>query len=702
MYRQEGDDNVSVFARISWLVVLMVCPLLTAIGQNMTTIDSLRQEIVGKSGIAKFDMLNVIGFEYRYSFPDSTIFYCNQAYELGKEIGVEKDLSKPLSFMGLAYSNKGQYNKSAEYHELAIKVAEEQQDSIQLGFGYNNLSRMYFDGGDLERATVNLIQAKEIFEALNDKSGLAYVHRSLANIYKSQGDYEQAVAMSTKALELRKAINDKRSIVSSLIELGLIYESINQTELALANLSEAETIAKQINDRVTIAEIEQATAEILFYEKKYEEAYAHAKQVLTIVSGITNLKLYIRASMIKGKYMIWRKNYAEAVPVFSDIIQRAEQSGFLVYQIEATQLAADCYHLLGDNQTEQTLRTREDILTEKIKNIDLQQQIERLEFQLQITRKEKENEWLKASQAKSEVLISAQRFQNRLLIVLIITISVASVFLWSFNRKRKLVNQKLKDQNAHILQQQEEITRVNEDLRLQNQQLSELNYEKVSLMNIVAHDLKSPLNRIAGLAGIMELEGGLAVKQQEYLGMIKHSTRAGTSMIIDLLDVNAFEENGQQPAIKEIDARQWLTDRINSFMIAADAKLIRLLVANQLSGVFYSDVDYLNRIFDNLVSNALKFSPPERDVEIEGKIVGDNLEIRVKDNGPGFSEKDKPHLYKKFKKLSARPTAGESSNGLGLAIVKTLIDRLSGNIQLVSSPGKGSEFIVTLPIRKKN
>lgn len=702
MYCPERGSKTGKWIRLSLAIALVGCPLFNSIGQNMTTIDSLEYDLMSASGVTKFNILSAIGFEYRYSFPDSTIIYCNQAYELGETLKLEKNLSKPLSFIGLAYANKGEYNKSAEFHERAIKVAEEQQDSIQLGFGYNNLGRMFFDGGDLERATANLIQAKDIFNALNDKPGLAYVYRSLANIYKSQGDYDQAVVMSTRALELRQAMNDKRAIVSSLIELGLIYESINQMDLALANLAEADSIAETIDDRVTIAEIQQATAEIFFNEKKYEEAYSHANQVLAIVGNNTNLRLFIRASLIRGKYLSWKNEYAEASRVFVDIINKAEQSGFLIYQIEATQLAAECYRFMGDTQTEQTLRASEDILSEKIKNVDLQQQIERLEFQLQITRKERENELLRASQEEGKALLSAQRVQNRILTLLIITISIASVFLWSFNRKRKHANQKLKEQNAHIIQQQEEIGRVNEDLRIQNHQLSELNHEKMSFMSIVAHDLKSPLNRIAGLTDIMQLEGGLAVKQQEYLKLIKNATRAGSNMIIDLLDVNAFEENGQLPSVKEINARQWFEERINSFRISAEAKRIELLGSNQLSGIFYSDIDYLNRIFDNLVSNALKFSSPGREVQVEGKVYNSILEIRIKDQGPGFSDKDKPHLYKKFKKLSARPTAGESSNGLGLAIVKTLVDRLSGNIQLVSQQGKGSEFIVTLPVGNKN
>lgn len=108
----------------------------------------------------------------------------------------------------------------------------------------------------------------------------------------------------------------------------------------------------------------------------------------------------------------------------------------------------------------------------------------------------------------------------------------------------------------------------------------------------------------------------------------------------------------------------------------------------------------MNRIIDNLVSNAIKFSPRNSQVSVVGKKEGDAIIISVKDNGPGFLESDRTFLFQKFKRLSAQPTGGESSNGLGLAIVKTLIDRLGGEIALSSEPGNGAEFIVRIPEKK--
>ncbi|MBX2897843.1 MAG: tetratricopeptide repeat-containing sensor histidine kinase [Cyclobacteriaceae bacterium] len=653
---------------------------LSAFGQNLTTIDSLRKSLSEEPTIAQFDLLNAIGFEYRYSYPDSTIFYCSRAYELGKRIKVDKNLSKPLSFIGLAYANKGVYNKSAEYHEHAIQVAIDQQDSVQLGFGYNNLGRMYFDGGDLVRASDNLVRSRDIFEVLQEKLGLAYVYRSLANLYKSQDQFDQAVEMSTRAYELRKQLGDKRSIVSSLLELGLIYESMDNTDMALQKMRLADSIARQVNDRVTLAELDLGMAEILFDENQVDEAYAKANEVLTIITDLSNQKLFIRASLIKARYLVTKKRYTEALVIFEDIIAKSEASGNLVYQIEATHGASGCYLALGNHSKAHELNDRFEILEEKVKNTDLQQQIERLQFQLQIEKKERENVLLKSAQVKNESLLSAQRFQNRLLIGLIISVTAAMIIFWNFSRRRKLVNQQLK---------------------AQNHQLSELNDEKNSLMNIVAHDLKAPLNRILGLTQVLELEGELSPKQKEYIQMIKNSTRAGSNLIIDLLDVNAIEEKGSAPVAASHNLKEWFDERIKTFQLAADAKQLKLEAANNAPAAFVTDADFMGRIFDNLLSNAIKFSPAGKTIRVLVFAEHNVLKLVISDEGPGFSEQDKQLIFQKFKKLSARPTGGESSNGLGLAIVKTLVDRLNGNIQLESRPGQGASFTVIIPALPK-
>jgi signal transduction histidine kinase len=107
-----------------------------------------------------------------------------------------------------------------------------------------------------------------------------------------------------------------------------------------------------------------------------------------------------------------------------------------------------------------------------------------------------------------------------------------------------------------------------------------------------------------------------------------------------------------------------------------------------------TDQTLLTQIIDNILSNAIKFSPADKEIFIELMRRGDRIIIKVKDQGPGFTDRDKEKLFGKFAKLSARPTGGEHSTGLGLSIVKKLVEILGGSISVESEAGHGAEFIL--------
>ena len=683
-----------VFSVFSFFLYLSASPLAA---QNISVIDSLRVQLQTTDDRSRFDILNAIGFEYRYSFPDSTIHYCTQAYELGKQIQLKKNLSRPLSFLGLAYTNRGDYKKSLEFHELAIKIATEQNDSIQLGHSYNNLGRMFFDGGDWVRAFNNFLSSKQIFELISDKPGLAYVYRSLATIYTAQHDFKNAIEMSEKAYSIRKDLEDHRGIISSLIEFGLLYQTMGDTKLALDKFKQADALAKGIKDKVTTAELAIAIAEIHLSESEFEQALEKANTVLATITENTNQKLFIRAFLIKGKILIHKREYAQALPILERVLTGSRKSGNIIYELEALELGSVCYEKLGRTDRAQHYLNDYALLNEKIKNTDLLREIDRLQFQLMIEKIETENKSLRATQSNNESLISRQRFQNIILIITVISFLIISAVLFMYSSRRRIINLKLSLQNEKISNQQKAISESNEILVSRNRELNELNSEKDSLMSIVAHDMKAPLNRISGLARLLEMEGDLSAQQKEYLGMIKVATKSGSDLITDLLDVNYLSASAQKPASVFIDLKVLLESRIKYYQIAADFKSIQIDFSFTNNSIFYSVADYLNRIVDNLLSNAIKFSEKRSLIAIHCNVENGKAIISIRDSGPGFSDEDKLYLFQRFKKLSARPTGGESSNGLGLAIVKTLVDRLEGEIELNSSVAVGAEFIVKIP-----
>jgi signal transduction histidine kinase len=137
---------------------------------------------------------------------------------------------------------------------------------------------------------------------------------------------------------------------------------------------------------------------------------------------------------------------------------------------------------------------------------------------------------------------------------------------------------------------------------------------------------------------------------------------------------------------------------LRSFQQEASVKNIRVHFQNKsVQGLAVTDQQYLRRIMDNLMSNAIKFSGQGTNIYVKLADSPDQISLAIRDEGPGITPDDQLRLFKKFQRLTARPTGGESSTGIGLSIVKVLVERLHGEIKVNSVVGKGTEFAVSLP-----
>jgi signal transduction histidine kinase len=659
--------------------------------QQFSRIDSLRKALKSASLGQQFDILNEIGFAYRLSHPDSTIWYCTRAYEIGQELKLQKSLSKPLSFIGLAKAYKGDFRSSFDYHVRAIEVARQQKDTIQLAYSYNNFGRLFYDQGDYERAFKNLIEAQRLFESKNDATGLAYVYRSLSHIYKSQNDYEKALDVSLKAYALRKKVGEPRTLLSSLMELGLVYSELKNFKEAERCFEKADSIATRIKDRISQTEVRLNWAEFLVKNNQLHKADSMADLAYEQVLATNNTRLKPRAELLMGMIDYHLARYDEAEKYLRSVLN-LDINAYQHLHRDANFYLSKIMEQRGKITEANRYTNQYLILKEKLTNVDLARQIEKLQFQLEMEKKESENSLLKANEARNQSIIRAQRVQNITLIIIVALTSALITVLWYNNKKRREAANRLLQQKQEIEKQREEILQQNEQLARHVEELERLNHEKDTLMNIVAHDLKSPLNRINGLTDLILMEGPLNNNQKKYIELIRNATRGGLDLITDLLDVNALDVN-RVPQMQEVNLQELLRDRVAAFQQAARAKDIQLNF-NGSPVTVTADIDYLTRIADNLISNSIKFSPFGSQVIIE---TGEQMGVpffSVKDNGPGFTDEDRKFLFQKFKKLSARPTGGESSNGLGLAIVKILADRLKAVIELDTAPLKGSRFVI--------
>jgi signal transduction histidine kinase len=665
--------------------------------QNLHLIDSIRNQLKLSEGAKRFDLLSDLAWEYRLAYPDSTIYYAKKAYSLGQQLDISTGLARPLNFSGVAYNYKGNRLAAFENYDNALKISSSQKDSVQIAYSNNNIGRLFFEQGLLSRSYDYFVRALSIFNALKDSSGLAYTYQSLANLYKSQKDFVKAETNYINAYRIRLKLGKTRDVMSALTQLGRFYQQDSQHEKALRFFSLADSAGRRINDAIDLAEIKTYAAESYLTQGQLKEAEAMCAEGLNYILGTKNIRMLPHAYMTMGQIQFEKNDFANAKHFFTLALDVATNVKDLTSKMEAHYFLWKVSEKLNNRQDQLRNQNQYLIIKDSIKDLDLARQVERLQFEIDIQRKEQENELLKVNESKNEAIIQQQKFQNYGLIAIVVFVSVLGVVQWLNSTKHKQNSEKLEQQNDEIHKQRAEIIRQNKKLSSRNDELSDLNYEKDTIMSIVAHDLKSPLNRLKGLASLMELESDLNGEKFTYSKMIKDATHSGLVLIKDLLDVHMLEEN-VQPNYITFDISIFLYEKVKEFEAMAEAKKIHLNITGVQNEEVKLDVDYLGRILDNLISNAIKFSNSNTVVEISAIKSNDVLTLSVKDQGPGFSDADRDMLFQKFKKLSARPTAGETSNGLGLAIVKTLVERLSGSVILTSPPGEGSEFIVTLPV----
>ena len=135
--------------------------------------------------------------------------------------------------------------------------------------------------------------------------------------------------------------------------------------------------------------------------------------------------------------------------------------------------------------------------------------------------------------------------------------------------------------------------------------------------------------------------------------------------------------------------------------ILADKKNIVLHADLEEVPEFYFDANRMGQVVDNLLSNAVKYSPPDKEIFIKLVSNEETMTLSVKDEGPGISLDEQGQLFQHFKKLSARPTGGESSSGLGLAIAQRIVEEHQGDIGVDSQLGHGATFHFSLPTRRQ-
>lgn len=251
--------------------------------------------------------------------------------------------------------------------------------------------------------------------------------------------------------------------------------------------------------------------------------------------------------------------------------------------------------------------------------------------------------------------------------------------------------------------QAELVSRVRTQLALKSarDRLKQLAEDKDELLGILAHDLKNHLGGMQMSAQLLRdrvaRPDNADARAAQLAENIAHSSGQLLAFVKEFL-ANAAADHGITIKPATLNLSDAAAAAIQQYQEAARRKHLEIQSTLPTEGTaVLADVSALDQVLDNLLSNALKFSPAGKRIFVTVTAGPTHVECRIQDQGPGFTEEDKVRMFRRYVRLSARPTGGEPSTGLGLSIVRKLVCAMSGELTCENVPGEGATFIVRLP-----
>jgi signal transduction histidine kinase len=637
--------------------------------------------------------------------------YARRAIKLNQSIGFKK--GEGLAILVLANSNllQARYDSASILLSKAMTLFESVNYETGIGSALSSLGYVYEVKSDYKNSISTYLKALAIYEKLKDRYGASLIYQGLAEAYRKQKMYDKAKSYQHKQLAYYKTLNNVSNIGSTFIGLGTIHQDEKNYDSALYYYNQSQIIYEKLNDKYSVGIALNNIGDIYRLTKAYDRAVVYYKKSLRLCNEINDVEGSVYPLDGMGVIYTQQGNFALAA-------QSLEGARKIASEINSPSLLSDIYlHSSQLDSARQNYKMayewfrKHSLLKDSLQSLDNTKAIAEMQARFESEKKDHEIAFLNEEQKLKE----SQRIRERnsLLVLLLISALMIGAMLYSIVQKIKASKIQTAQKNE-ISQKNEELNQMNEELKTvletieaqnqtladKNQKLEDLNQEKDGLISIVAHDLRSPLTKTEGLIELMAISGPMNSQQQEITELIKKVCTEGNALIKDLLEINSLEGKPENEPVKSvIEISSYLkTFAVHHIPIAQEKKINLVLDIQDQDETLITNAEYLTRILDNLISNAIKFSPVNSTVWLSCKSANNQILFSIRDEGPGLSTEDRAHLFKKFKRLSAKPTAGESSTGLGLSIVKTLVERLHGSILVDSTVGKGSTFTIQLPV----
>jgi len=560
-------------------------------------------------------------------------------------------VAEALNRVGFAYSELGYFDDAYNYFTRAFIVArnyaQTATDSLHLVIPLHNLGRLFKDLEQYDRAIDHLNLAQGISDRINDTEGLAYTLDELGDIYLKQEKYELARQTFQNALEKTNELDIVFLKPRVYSRLANVNQKMGMYDLALSYYDSAEHLQLLSNNTFGIAEIEHG----------------------------------------RGLVKVKRGNLQEAERLFLSSLAKAQDLEARILEMKILVSLSEMKEYQGEYKEALAYYKAHELLEDELYSLEMQNKLSQDQIRFETQGKDFIIEELNRKEAESEAALRQKEFINNILVVIVALFGVLIFSLYRNGQRRRKMN-------ALLMQQQAE-------LENRSNELQELNKVKDKFFSIISHDLRSPINALTGILGLMD-KGELSPAEFNLLSKeLKLQFNHTKALINNLLDWALLQMDKLSIQPENIYIRKLVTENFQH-LDSLQTKNLNL-VNNVADDVLaHADKNTLNLVFRNLIMNAMKFTDEGGTIKIDATSKNGEVLIAVADTGIGIKPEVKAILFDKTSPYSSRGTANERGTGLGLILCKEFVEKNGGKIWVESEEGKGSIFKFTLKSATNN
>jgi signal transduction histidine kinase len=625
----------------------------------------------------KFELLLSVGDFYEYNQPDIAMDYYNQAKEL-----TEKNLKSPgkyerkfmqqkakaIRYIAYVYQNQGDLNTALAKYFQALAIGEAISCNLNIYNSYNNIGIINHIQKDYDIAREYYNKAIEITERTGNKVGRAKLYINMGILFFDIGNETDSIS---KKLQYYQSALENFTIA---LQIKVDYKDIKGQSLCFENIG---NLNKEI---AKITDDEKLRLQILLKAKSNYWHSIHLSSSINDKMGLS--KAYVNLSELYSmKYALQSIGYANKKNFADSAAFYGEKSFNLAVELNSTYLQNRASLLLKNNfkntgDIEKALKYADifietkDMMFSEEKTKVLKEMMTKYETE----RKEKEIQLQ---------LVALQKARIRLIQVL----SVAGLFIIVISFLAYVLRLKHKTEK---------------ELEIKNKQLSESNATKDKFISILAHDLKNPFSAFCNITSSL-YQGYDEIDNQDkkyYLSELNQSAQRMSKLLNNMLEWAYLQQSTSAIRLEMLnlyDESQTAVENLESFAKERQLRIENLIPANIEVLVNKSA---LQSIFNNLITNAIKFSSVNKTITVSVSIKDKFAEVKVEDNGIGITPEDITKLFRIDVDAQTIGNHEGKGTGLGLIICKDLVNRMNGDIFAESIPGKGSKFAFTLPLGK--